>query len=90
MVKWVTQRDLDQWLDAGAWFIRKMNYILDRSNFEEQIVKTIPKANTSEHKYNQAKCLKTRDYITNNIKIEVWGYRSYRVDTNWSQPKKLI
>ena len=31
-----------------------MNYVLDRLDFEEQIVKTIPKAeNTSEHKYDQ-------------------------------------
>ena len=32
-----------------------MNYVLDCSNFEEHIVRTIPKAeNTSEHKYNQS------------------------------------
>ena len=32
----------------------KMNCVLDRSDFEEQIVRTIPKAeNTSKHKYNQ-------------------------------------
>ena len=31
-----------------------MNYVLDRSDFEEQIVRTIPKAeNTSKHKDNQ-------------------------------------
>ena len=31
-----------------------MNYILDRLDFKEQIMKMIPKAeNTSVHKYNQ-------------------------------------
>ena len=51
---------------------------MDRSDFEEQIVKTIPKAeNTSEHEYDQAKCLNitTRGYIANNTNTEVrhWG-----------------
>ena len=32
----------------------EVNCVLDRSNFEEQIVRTIPKAkNTSEYKYDQ-------------------------------------
>ena len=47
---------------------------MDRSNFEEQIVRTIPKAeNTSEHKYDQAKCLSitTRGYIADNTNTEV-------------------
>ena len=30
-----------------------MNYVLDRLDFEEQIVKTIPKENTSKHKCNK-------------------------------------
>ena len=40
-------------MDAGAWFIGEMNYILDRLDFEKQIVKTIPKENISKHKGNQ-------------------------------------
>ena len=40
-----------EWSDVNTWFIRAVNYVLDRSNFEEQIVKTIPKAeNTFKHK----------------------------------------
>ena len=51
-----------------------MNYVLDRSDFKEQIVRTIPKAeNTSEHEYDQAKCLSitTRGYIADNTNKEV-------------------
>ena len=40
--------------DTGAWFIGKINYVLDRLDFEEQIVRMIPKTeNTSKHNYNQ-------------------------------------
>ena len=47
---------------------------MGRSQFEEQIVRTIPKAeNTSEHKYDQAECLSitTRGYIADNTNTEV-------------------
>ena len=58
--------------------IQVMNYVLDRLDCKEQIVRMIPKAeNTSEHEYDQAKCLSitTRGYITNNTNTEVrhWG-----------------
>ena len=37
----------------------KMNCVLDRLDFEEQIVRTIPKAeNTSKHKYDQSNTIK--------------------------------
>ena len=37
-------------MDAGALLIGEINYVLDRSDFEEQIVKTISEENTSEYK----------------------------------------
>ena len=41
-------------MDAGPGFIREMNYVLDRSDFEVHIVRTISKAeNTSKHEHNQ-------------------------------------
>ena len=60
--------------------IQMMNYVLDRSDFKRQIVKMIPKAkNTSEHKYDQAKCLSitTRGYIVNNTNTKVKHRRSH-------------
>ena len=54
--------------------IQVMNYVLNRLDFKGQIVRMIPKAkNTSEHKYNQAKCLSitTRGYIADNTNTEV-------------------
>ena len=39
--------------------IWKMNYVLDRLDFKEQIVRMIPKAkNTSKHKYNQSNTIR--------------------------------
>ena len=52
----------------------EVNSVLDRLDSEKQIVRMIPKAkNTSEHKYDQAKCLSitTRGYIADNINREV-------------------
>ena len=51
---------------------------MSRSQFEEQLMKMIPKAkNTSEHEYDQAECLSitTRGYITDNTNTEIrhWG-----------------
>ena len=66
--------DPDRWLDVSASFIRVVNSVLGRLQFEEQLMKTIPKAkNTSEYKYDQAKCLSitTRGYIADNTNIEV-------------------
>ena len=82
MVYWITQIDPDGWLDADAWFIKEMNYVLDRSDFEEQIVKTILKENIFEHKYNQAKYLTMRGYIADNTKTELWGYKDQGVGSN--------
>ena len=70
--------DPDEWLDVSAGFIRAVNSVLSRSQFEEQLMKMIPKVeNTSEHKYDQAKCLSlmTRGYIADNtiIKVRHWG-----------------
>ena len=56
-----------------------MNYVLDHLDFEEQIVRTIPKAkNTFEHKYDQAECLNitTRGYIADNTNTEVRHWSS--------------
>ena len=51
MVQRITPMDPGVGLDASAWFIGKINYVLDRSDFKEQMVRMIPKAeNTSEHK----------------------------------------
>ena len=68
--------DLNGWLDAGAWLIGKINYVLDRLYFEEQIVKTIPKAeNTFKHKYDQSNTNQRysqsdqNDITTNTIKM---------------------
>ena len=50
--------DPDGWLDVSAWFIREMNSVLGRLQFEEQLMKMIPKAkNTSKHKYNQSSAM---------------------------------
>ena len=51
-----------------------VNSVLGRLQFEEQLIKIIPKVeNTSEHKYNQAECLSipTRGYIANNTNTEI-------------------
>ena len=68
--------------DAGAWFIREINYVLDRLDFEKQIVRMIPKAeNNSEHK-NQSnttsntvrvikaiKAMRSSDMASNTIRM---------------------
>ena len=46
-----TQMGPAGWSDVSAWFIRAVNSVLGRLQFEEQIVRMIPKAeNTFEHK----------------------------------------
>ena len=46
-----TQMGPIKWSDVSAWFIKGVNYVLDRSDFKEQIVRMIAKAeNTSKHK----------------------------------------
>ena len=46
----------------------KMNFVLDRSDFEEQIVRTIPKAkNTSKHKYDQRYGKSNQSDMTSNL-----------------------
>ena len=57
----------------------KVNCVLDRLQFEKQLMKMIPKAeNTFEHKYDQAECLSitTRGYIANNTNTEVRHWSS--------------
>ena len=62
------QIDPGGWLDAGAWFIGKMNYVLDRSDFKEQIVKMIPKAkNIFKHK--------DQNNTINNTARAIWSKR---------------
>ena len=59
----------------------EVNCVLDRSDFEEQIVGIIPKAEyTSEHKYDQAQCpsIMMRRYIADNTNTEV-RYRGFDV-----------
>ena len=68
------QIDLYKWLDADVCFIKEMNYVLDCSDFEEQIVNMILKAeNIFEYKYDQAECLDitTRAFIADNTNTEV-------------------
>ena len=63
-----TQMDPAGWSDVNAWFIRAVNSVLGRSQFEEQIVRMIPKTeNTSEHK-NQSDAINdmTSDTIRTN------------------------
>ena len=80
------QIDPDGWLDAGAWFIQEMNYVLDRLDFEEQIVKTIPKENTSKHKGNQTRRGQEITLPSLGAIKEIGDYRGRRSE-DWHQLK---
>ena len=57
MTEQVLQSDLDRWLNAGAWFISEVNYVLDHlyPEVSENGWGIIPKEeNPSQHKYDQA------------------------------------
>ena len=64
------QIDPGGWLDADAGFIGEISYVLDRLNFEQQIVRMIPKAdNTFKHKNqsnainNTARAIQLKRYV---------------------------
>ena len=54
MTQQVLRMGYDKLLDVNAWFISKMNYVLDCLNLEVKMInQTLPKVkNTSKHKYN--------------------------------------
>ena len=62
--------------------IQVINYVLDRSDFKEQIVRTIPKVeNTFEHKYNQIERLQEvilPEHHHKGLITEVWDYKNPR------------
>ena len=62
--------ELDGWLDVSVWFIKEVNSVLGRLQFEKQLMKIIPKAeNSFKHEYdpsgainNTAKTIQLKQY----------------------------
>ena len=38
MIHWVLQISPDKWFDVNAWFMSKVNYVLDRSNLKVKMI----------------------------------------------------
>ena len=81
-----TQMGPAGWSDVSAWFIREMNSVLGRSQFEEQLMKMILKAeNTSKHKYDQqygqSDAVRAIKAIQSTIRLE----QSKRYDQQYNQ-----
>ena len=76
-VQW-TQMGPAKWSDVSVWFIRAVNFVLDRLDFKEQIVKMILKAkNTFKHK-NQSNTINDTVRTIKAIQPAIWSERSKR------------
>ena len=68
------------WSDVSVWFIRAVNYVLDRLDFEEEIVKMISKVkNTFKHK-NQSNTISDTVRTIKAIRPVIWS--------EWSKQSK--
>ena len=61
-----------------------MNYVLDRLDFKEQIVKTITKKNTSKYKDDQTGCWREVTLPSSDTIKEVGDYK-HRRSEEWHQ-----
>ena len=84
------------WSDISAWFIRAVNYILDRSDFEKQIVRIISKAeNIFEHKdqndiiNDMARAMRSKRYDQQYNQDNPWGGNGYIVNSTYAKTKNL-
>ena len=82
------QMGLAGWSDVSAWFIRAVNYVLDHSDFKEQIVRILKAQNTSKYK-NQSNTISNTVRTIKAIQSAMQSEQSKQYNQRYGQSNTI-